>query len=165
MRLILTILCAALLMSACEKEQHEEIRKFISFETDSIIFEGEDPNAIITVANLTDTDPNNDMDKLVITVDGYAEDQLIITLLGNNEGITKSTFHSSDGNSLLRYSKISNITQIANQELGTFSLEITNVQDRLIEGNFYAMMIDTSGVLPPTEARHGFIRAIVKAAP
>ncbi|QHS61193.1 hypothetical protein [Chitinophaga agri] len=164
MRLILTILCACLLLSACEQEHQEELRKFVAFELDNMIFEGENPNAVLTMANLTDTDPNNDIDQLVITANGYTADEVTITLLGTGDGLRKGIFHSSDGNSLTLFSSIPNTHQIANQQLGTFTFEITTVQDSLIEGKFYGTLVDSSGAISPKEAKYGFIRTIVKAA-
>ncbi|MBW8685626.1 hypothetical protein [Chitinophaga rhizophila] len=163
MRPILTILCAVVLCSACEKDQHEEIRKFLSFETDSSIVIAENPSAIVTRANLTDTDPNNDLDKLTITANSDTNDEVTITLIGSSEGLSKGIFQSQDGNSFALLYKNRNLAQVANQTLGTFTLEITNVQDSLIEGSFYGTLVDTTGTMSPRNARYGFIRTVVKA--
>lgn len=164
MRIILTILCAAFVFSACEKDQQEDIdRKFISFDLDSMIVVAENPSALISAANLTDTDPNNDIDKLTITATGNSDEQITITLLGNSEGLTTGTFYSQDGNSFSVYYPKSNLSQIANQDYGTFTFRINDVKDSLIEGSFTGTLIDTSGALSSRNASFGFVRAIVKS--
>lgn len=163
MRIILTILCAALVFSACEKDQEEVTRKFISFDLDTVIIVAENPSAIISVANLTDTDPNNDIDKLTITATGVSNEAVAITLLSSTEGLTKGTFHSQDGNSISVHYPNVNLSHIANQHFGNFTFEITKVQDSLIEGSFTGTLIDTTGALSPKNASFGFVRAIVKS--
>lgn len=163
MRIILTILCAALVFSACEKDQEEITRKFISFDLDTFIIVAENPSALISVANLTDTDPDNDIDKLTITATGISNEAVAITLLGSAEGLTKGTFHSQDGNSISVHYPNVNLSHIANQHFGSFTFEITNVKDSLIEGSFTGTLIDTTGALSPKNASFGFVRAIVKS--
>lgn len=163
MRPILTIVCVALLLSACEKEQHEEVRKFISCQMDSIFFIGENPKAVITRADLTDTDPNNDIDKLTITASGEKAEKLNITLIGSSEGLDHGVFHSQDGNKFSVYYDKNNVTQLADQTYGSFSLSIKNVRDSLIEAEFYGTVVDTSGTFVPKPVTHGFLRAIVTA--
>lgn len=164
MREILTILFAVLIFSSCKKDPKVEVaRKFLSFEFDSTIVVAENPAATISVANLTDTDPNNDIDKLTITAKGIAAEEVTILLLGSTEGLTKSTFHSQDGNSISVFYPGYQLSQIANQNYGNFTLEITKVQDSLIEGTFSGRLIDTTGILSPKSASFGFIRAIVRS--
>jgi hypothetical protein len=164
MRITLTILCAVLIFSACEKDHEPEVaRKFLSFDMDSMIVVAENPNAIISVANLTDTDPNNDIDKLTITAKGAEAEEVTITLLGSAEGLAKGTFYSQDGNSISVYYPKAVLSQIANQNHGTFTLTITNVKDSLIEASFTGRLIDTTGALSPKSASFGFLRAIVKS--
>lgn len=164
MRIILTILCAVLIFSSCKKDQQDEVaRKFISFDLDSIIVIAENPAAVISTANLTDTDPNNDIDKLTITATGINNEQVNITLLGSTEGLTKGTFYSQDGNSISVYYPNANLSQIANQQVGTFTFSITKVKDSLIEGSFTGTLIDTTGALTPRNATYGFVRTIVKS--
>ncbi|SHN42058.1 hypothetical protein [Chitinophaga sp. CF418] len=162
MRITFTILCAVLIFCSCKKdEQNEVARKFISFDLDSLIVIAENPSAVISVADLTDTDPNNDIDKLTITAKGISDEQVNITLLGSTDGLTKGTFYSQDGNSISVYYPEANISQIANQRFGTFTFSITNVKDSLIEGSFTGTLIDTTGTLSPRNASFGFVRAIV----
>jgi hypothetical protein len=163
MRRISIIIGIVLIFSACEKERHkEELRKFLSFEMDSVPVVAENPGAVITLANLTDTNPDNDIDKLTITATGYAHDQVTITLLGGNEGLKTGLFRSEDGNGMSLFYKVPNLSQVANKQYGTFTFQLTYVQDSLIEGSFYGTLIDTTGIVPPKMARYGFIRAIVK---
>ena len=164
MRVTLTILCAVLIFSSCEKDQQNEVaRKFISFDLDSIIVVAENPAAVISTANLTDTDPNNDIDKLTITATGINDEQVNITLLGSTEGLTKGSFYSQDGNSMSVYYPNANLSQIANQRVGTLTFSITNVKDSLIEGSFTGTLVDTTGALTPRNATYGFVRAIVRS--
>lgn len=164
MRIALTILCAILVFSACEKDSEPEVaRKFLSFDMDSMIVVAENPGAIVSIANLTDTDPNNDIDKLAITATGASGEKVTITLLGSTEGLTKGTFYSQDGNSISVYYPEIDLSHIANQNHGTFTFEITDVKDSLIEASFTARLIDTTGVLSPRDASFGFLRAIVKS--
>lgn len=163
MRPILTIVCVALLLSACEKEHHEEIRKFISFQMDTAFVIAENPKAVITRANLTDTDPNNDLDKLTITASGEVGEKVSITLIGSTEGLTRGVFHSQDGNSLSVYYELPNVSQIADQTYGTFTLSINKVKDSLIEASFYGIAVDTLGAISPKPVTHGYLRAIVTA--
>ncbi|MCF6401390.1 hypothetical protein L3C95_00805 [Chitinophaga filiformis] len=164
MRLILTILCVVLIFASCEKDQQNEVaRKFISFDLDSMIVVAENPSAVVSLANLTDTDPNNDVDKLTITATGSSDEQVKITLLGSSEGVTTGTFYSQDGNSISVYYPEANVSQIANQRFGTFTFSITHVKDSLMEGSFTGTLVDTSGILSPRNASFGFIRAIVTA--
>ncbi|TWV99052.1 hypothetical protein [Chitinophaga pinensis] len=163
MRLILTIVCVALLVSACEKERHEEIRKFVSFQMDSVFFIGENPKAVITKANLTDTDPNNDIDKLTITASGEQAEKLNITLIGTSEGLDHGVFRSQDGNRFSVYYDEPNISQIADQTYGSFTLSISRIKDSLMEASFYGTAVDTSGTFNPKPVTHGYIRAIVTA--
>lgn len=164
MRVVLTILCAILVFSACEKDQEPEVaRKFLSFDMDSMIVVAEDPNAIISVANLTDTDPDNDIDKLTITAQGANAEEITILLLGSAEGLVKGTFYSQDGNSMAVHYPKAALSQIANQNHGSFTLTITNVQDSLIEASFTGRLIDTTGAISPKDASFGYLRAIVKS--
>jgi hypothetical protein len=164
MRIILTILCAVLIFSACGKDQEPEVsRKFLSLDMDSMIVDAENPNAIISTANLTDTDPNNDIDKLTITARGANAEEVTIILLGSTEGLTRGTFHSQDGNSISIYYPKAALSQIANQNHGTFTLTITNVKDSLIEASFSGRFIDTTGAISPKNGSFGFLRAIVKS--
>ncbi|UPK69880.1 hypothetical protein [Chitinophaga filiformis] len=162
MRIALTILCAILIFASCKKDQQNEVaRKFISFDLDSMIVVAENPSAVVSVANLTDTDPNNDVDKLTITATGASDEQITITLLGSTEGVTKGTFYSQDGNSISVYYPNANVSQIANQRFGSFTLSITSVKDSLIEGSFTGTLVDTSGILFDRNASFGFLRAVV----
>lgn len=163
MRLILTMLCTVMLYCACEKDEQEATRKFISFQMDSAIIIAENPTAIITRANLTDTDPDNDLDKLTITANGDVDEQVVITLIGSSEGLREGVFQSQEGNSFSLFYKKINLYQIANDAVGSFTLEITRVQDSLIEGSFHATLVDTTGAMAPNAARFGFLRTIVKA--
>jgi hypothetical protein len=162
MRVVSTILCAIIVFSACEKDQEPEVaRKFLSFDMDSMIVVAENPNAVISVANLTDTDPNNDIDKLTITAKGASAEEVTITLLGSTEGLVKGTFSSQDGNSIAVYYPSAALSQIADQDHGAFTLTITNVKDSLIEASFTGRLIDTTGALSAKDASYGFLRAIV----
>lgn len=164
MRIALTILCAILIFSSCKKDQQNEVaRKFISLDLDSMIVVAENPSAVVSVANLTDTDPNNDIDKLSITATGANDEQVSITLLGSTEGIPKGTFYSQDGNSISIYYPNANVSHIANQRFGSFTLTITNVKDSLFEASFTGTLVDTSGTLSPRNASYGFVRAIAKS--
>lgn len=163
MRIILTILCAALVFSACEKDQEKVTRKFISLDLDTVVIVAENPSALISVANLTDTDPDNDIDKLTITAIGVSNEEVAITLLGSTEGLTRGSFSSQDGNSISIHYPSVNLSHIANQHFGSFTFEITNVWDSLIEGSFRGTLIDTTGTLSPKNASFGFVRAIVKS--
>ncbi len=164
MRVPLTILCVILVFSACKKDSEPEVaRKFLSFDMDSMIVVAENPNAIVSVANLTDTDPNNDIDKLTITAKGAESEEVTIILLGSAEGLAKGSFYSQDGNSLAVYYPKVALSQIANQNYGTFTLTITNVKDSLIEASFTGRLIDTTGAIPAREAAFGYLRAIVKS--
>jgi len=163
MRFALTILCALVIFCSCEKEHEEDPRKFLSFDFDSSIVVAENPAAILTVADLTDTDTNNDMDKLTITANGIGKEVVTITLLGSAQGLTTGSFYSQDGNSIVVHYPKSDLAHIANQYLGDFSLVITDVRDSLIEASFTGVLIDTTGTLSPRLATYGFLRAIVKA--
>ena len=164
MRITLTILCVVLIFSSCKKDpQNEVARKFISFDLDSIIVIAENPAAVISVANLTDTDPNNNVDKLTISAIGIDDEEVNITLLGSTEGLTKGSFYSRDGNSISVYYPKANLSQIANEHIGTFTFSITSVKDSLLEGSFTGTLVDTTGTLTPRNATFGFVRAIVKS--
>lgn len=162
MRFALTILCVLFIFCSCEKEHEEESRKFLSIEIDSSIVVAENPTAVLTVADLTDTDTNNDMDKLTITARGIDQEVVTITLLGSTQGLTSGSFYSRDGNSIVVHYPKPNLSLIANQDLGDFTLNITGVQDSLIEASFTGILIDTTGTIAPKPASFGFFRAIVK---
>lgn len=162
MRVILTVLGVLLILSSCEKDPKEEVaRKFLSVDLDSLIVIAENPTAVVSAANLTDTDPTNDIDKLTIVANGELAERVTIILLGNTEGLTRNIFHSQDGNSLSIYYPDLQLSQIADQHHGHFTLELTNVQDSLIEATFSARLVDTTGVYPDRNASFGFLRAVV----
>lgn len=164
MRHILTVLFAALvLFSACAKDQEETpVRKFLSVQLDSFVVVAENPVALISPANLTDTDPSNDMDKLTITATGLVDEDVTITLLGSTEGLATGSFYSQDGNSISIQYTAPDVSLIANQSIGDLTFTITKVQDSLIEATFNGTFIDTTGIILPRNATFGFVRAIVK---
>jgi hypothetical protein len=163
MRLILTMLCAAVIFSSCEKEPEQEVaRKFISFEFDKSVVVAENPSAILSSADLTDSDPNNDIDKLTITARGNGQEDVTITLLGVQTA-TSGDFYSKDGNSMSVYHAGPGIRQMANEQYGTFAFSFVTVQDSLVEASFSGTLIDTTGALSPKQVRFGYIRAILKA--
>ena len=70
-----------LLLSACSKDEKENLRKFVSFQVDSLIVLAEQPKAILTPANLTDADPDNDYPKMTITATGNHGERITFTML------------------------------------------------------------------------------------
>jgi hypothetical protein len=160
--LILLLLCV---ISACSKDSNETKRKFISLQLDDFIIVAENPTAVITPPDLTDNDPNNDFPILKITGAGNSAGIINVNLISETIPFKKGNYLSTQrGNSMsVTFNDSTSVyTLLADNNNGYMSLNITEVQDSLIEGNFTGLLTDTTGTITTKVASYGSFRTIVK---
>ncbi|GAA3953968.1 hypothetical protein GO495_30480 [Chitinophaga oryziterrae] len=154
-----SLLC---LISACSKDNKEPKRKFISLQLDGLVILAENPSAAITAGNLTDADPNNDFPVLKITGAGNSDETINFSLISESEPFKKGSYLSTQqGNGMSITFSDSAYTVLADNSNGYMSLNITEVQDSLIEGDFSGLLADTSGTIALKTVTHGSFRAII----
>lgn len=162
MRQLLTIAGLLLLVYACKKDDDETQRKFTSFKLDSLIVLAENPNAVLTPANLTDDDPNNDYATMTITATGNHDETITFTLVAQGETFTPGIYPSTEqGNSMfIKFSNGNNLL-LADDTYGGLSFEIRSLQDSLMEASFEGDLEDPDSLVSDKPLREGFLRAIV----
>jgi hypothetical protein len=163
MRQLLSLAGVLLFISACSKNDTEPLRKFISFQAGGVVILSENPQAIYTPANLTDTDPSNDYARLTITGVGNHEEAITFTLISPTDSLTTGNYNSSHvGNSLdIGFSGIPQ-HMVANNQYGSLDFNITKGQDSLFEGNFSGTIVDSTGTITNKAVTDGFIRAVIR---
>jgi|GEM_PF-1493498 len=161
MRQLFAIAGILLVISACKHDDNEPIRKFTSFQVDSLIVLAENPIAVLSPANLTDDDATNDYPVLNITATGNHGESVQFKLISETENIKPGSYPSTiQGNAIrLGFQDIFYNLQ-ANYNYGTLNFNITTVQDTLIEASFDGELIDTTGTISPKQLEKGFIRAV-----
>ncbi|SFD25073.1 hypothetical protein SAMN05518672_1011269 [Chitinophaga sp. CF118] len=148
--------------SSCSKEA-DPSRKFVSFQLDSLVVLSENPTAILTAANLTDTDPDNDYPSLKITGTGNHNETITFTLISETDSLRTGSYPSTQrGNGMAISYTESNSTLLADNTNGSLTFDIGDVQDSTIECYFVGSLVDTTGVLSNRQVTNGFIRAVVK---
>lgn len=163
MRQLIALAGILLLFSACKHDDNEPIRKFTSFQVDSLIVLAEDPTAVLSPANLTDNDATNDYPVLTILATGNHEETVQFSLISETETIQPGDYSSTIyGNAFrLGFAGLDYSLQ-ANYNYGTLNLHITKVVDTLIEGSFDGELIDTTGTISPKPLAKGFLRVVFK---
>ncbi|WP_343671393.1 hypothetical protein [Chitinophaga sp.] len=161
MRQLIALAGILLLMCACKHDDNEPIRKYTSFQVDSLIVLAENPTAVLTPANLTDNDATNDYPVLNISATGNHGETVQFSLIAETGTIQPGDYSSTiQGNSFrLGFADIAYNLQ-ANYSYGTLNLHITSVIDTLIEGSFDGELIDTTGTISPKPLEKGFIRTV-----
>ena len=156
---IAAILCIAI---ACSKDD-EPLRKFISFKVGGQIIIAENPSAVITAANLTDSDLNNDFPTLKITGTGGKDEAISFTLISETDPFkTGSYLSTQQGNGMSITYNDSAYTMLADNNNGSLAFNLVTVRDSLIEGNFSGSLEDTSGTISARPVTDGYLRAIIK---
>jgi hypothetical protein len=157
---IAAIVCLAI---ACSKDNDEPLRKFTSFRVDGQIVIAENPSALLTPANLTDSDPNNDFPTLTITATSSGGDQLTFNLISETDPFKKGSYLSTQqGNGMAIHYNDSAYTMLADNNNGYLAFNLFTVKDSLIEGNFSGILEDTTGTLSLRPVTDGYLRAIIK---
>lgn len=161
MRPLFAIAGVLLLISACKHDDNEPIRKFTSFQVDSLIVIAENPTAVLSPANLTDDDATNDYPVLNILATGNHGETVKISLISESETIRTGDYSSTiQGNGFrLGFAGLDYNLQ-ANYNYGTLNFHITSVIDTLIEATFDGELIDTTGTISPKPLEKGYLRAI-----
>ena len=161
MRPLFALAGILLLISACKHDNNEPIRKYTSFQVDSLIVLAENPTAVLSPANLTDNDATNDYPVLNIHATGNHGEMVQFKLISETENIRPGDYSSTiQGNGIrLGFAGLSYNLQ-AKYTYGTLNFHITNVMDTLIEGSFDGELVDTSGTITPKPMVKGFIRAV-----
>lgn len=154
-----SLLC---LISACSKDNNETKRKFVSLQLDGLVILAENPTAVLTPANLTDTDPNNDFPTLKITGIGNSDETINFSLISETDPFKKGSYLSTQqGNGMSITFNDSVYTVLTDNNNGYMALNISEVQDSLIEGDFSGLLADTSGTIALKTLTHGSFRTIV----
>jgi len=161
MRQLFALAGILLLISACKHDNNEPIRKYTSFQVDSLIVLAENPTAVLSPANLTDNDATNDYPVLNITATGNHGESVRIALISESSTIQPGNYSSTiQGNGIrLGFAGIAYNLQ-ANYTFGLLNFHITKVVDTLIEGSFDGELVDTTGTISPKPLEKGFIRAV-----
>ncbi|WP_343689915.1 hypothetical protein [Chitinophaga sp.] len=161
MRQLFALAGIVLLISACKHDDNEPIRKFTSFQADSLIVLAENPTAVLSPANLTDNDATNDYPILHITATGNHGESIRFSLISGSSNIQPGNYSSTiQGNSMrLGFEGIDYNLQ-ANYTYGELNFNISKVVDTLIEGSFDGELVDSTGTISPKTLRKGFIRAV-----
>jgi hypothetical protein len=150
------------LISACSKDNNETKRKFVSLQLDGLVILAENPKAAITGANLTDSDPNNDFPILKITGAGNSDETINFSLISESLPFkTGSYLSTQQGNGMSITFNDSVYTVLADNNNGYLALNISKVQDSLIEGDFSGLLADTTGTITVKTVTHGSFRAII----
>lgn len=161
MRQLFALAGILLLISACKHDDNEPIRKYTSFQVDSLIVLAENPTAILSPANLTDNDATNDYPILHITATGNHGESIRFSLISGSSTIQPGNYSSTiQGNGIrVGFAGLDYNLQ-ANYTYGLLNFHITKVVDTLIEGSFDGELVDSTGTLSAKPLNKGFIRAI-----
>jgi hypothetical protein len=155
---ITAILCLAI---ACSKDD-EPLRKFISLRVDGQVILAENPTAVITAANLTDSDPNNDFPILTITGTGGKDEEITFTLISETDTLKTGAYLSTQqGNGMSIHYNDSAYTMLADNNNGYLAFNLITVKDSLIEGTFSGLLEDTTGTLSIRPVTDGYLRAVI----
>jgi hypothetical protein len=131
---------------------------------DTLIVIAENPLAVLTPPNLTDTDPSNDHATLTITAITYGGEEVSFQLIGSADStLSTGTFLSQDGNTMSLYYSSVNAALLADADRGTLTLDITHLENNTLEGNFTGILADTSGTILPRIVTAGFLRTTVRS--
>lgn len=162
MRQCFVLIFLICLICACSKDTDHPQRKFISLQLDEFVILAENPTAVLTPADLTDSDPNNDFPTLKITGAGNSNETINFTLVSESNLLRKGSYLSTQqGNGMAITFNDSVYTVLADNNNGYLALNISEVKDSLIEGNFSGLLADTSGTIALKTVTHGSFRAIV----
>jgi hypothetical protein len=161
MRQLFALAGILLLISACKHDDNEPIRKYTSFQVDSLIVLAENPTAVLSPANLTDNDATNDFPILNILAIGNHGESVRFSLISESANIQPGDYSSTiQGNGIrIGFEGIAYNLQ-ANYTYGLLNFHITKVVDTLIEGSFDGELIDSTGTISPKPLVKGFIRAV-----
>lgn len=163
MRFLYFPICLLLLLSACSKdEENEPNRKFFSFRMQETNVIAENPAAIFSPPDFTDIETSNDYYRLTITGTGVGNEEVTFFLTSDLDSLTTGTFTSGQGCSMSVLYPASGTFFLANDQNGSFTMNIYTLKDSIFEATFDASLIDTTGIASPALATTGFIRAIIK---
>jgi hypothetical protein len=152
----------SLVFIACSKDD-EPLRKFISMRVDGQVILAENPTAVLTAANLLDSDPNNDFPTLKITGLGSRGEGLTFTLISETDPFKKGYYLSTQqGNGMSVSYKDSIYTILADNNYGSLSFNLITVKDSLIEAKFTGNLEDSTGIISLRPVTDGYLRAVIK---
>ncbi|MBO9729293.1 MAG: hypothetical protein J7623_11710 [Chitinophaga sp.] len=165
MRILVTALLSAivLLTVSCSKDKKDDSRqrKYVSMKLDNRIYLAETPKGIIYVPDLTDSDPNNDFPRMVITAQTYGGDQLSFTLAAPTLPFTPGTYPATKkGNGLLIMLN-SSYTTLTSEGSADFYITITRIDNMMVEGTFSGTLKETTGAGGPRGLRDGSFRTTI----
>lgn len=165
MRQCLVLACLVCLFSACDKNEAGPLRKFISLQISGQIVLAENPTAILTSANLTDSNPNNDFPTLKISGVGGKGEAISFTLVSEMAPFKKGRYESTQrGNGMQVSYNDKAYTLLADNNNGYLDLNVITLQDSLIEAKFSGLIADTTGKITTRAVTAGFVRAIIKSS-
>lgn len=163
MRQLLILTSLVLLLIACSKKDNEPIRKFTSFQVDSQIVIAENPVAVLSQANLSDDDPDNDSPILTMYAIGNHGESIQFRLTTESATIIPGLYTSANPGNMLRIGYASSPYNLqASYDYGNLQFRVTKVLDSLIEGQFTGIVEDSTGTISPRSLTDGFIRAVFK---
>lgn len=163
MRQLIALAGILLLAGACNKDDAGPLRKFMSFKVDDQIMLSENPVALITPGDTSDSDPNNDYPTAVISGVNKQGDAITFTLISENATFVPGSYPSSQqGNSMYITFAGNGASLLADDTHGSLDFRINLVHDSLIEASFSGTLVDTTGALSDKVLSEGFMRAILR---
>ena len=164
MRHIIATTDILILFAACKHDDNEPIRKYTSFQVDSAIVIAENPTAILTPANLSDTDPSNDYPVLTITASGSQGESIKFTLISPSVNFTTGEYTTAtQGNSMTLGFKGVPVGLLADYNHGGLDFHLYKIIDSTtFEATFFGTLVDTTGTISNKSVMQGFIRASLK---
>jgi hypothetical protein len=165
MRILVSAMLSAIVLLgiSCKKDKKDDSlqRRFISMNLDNRIYLAESPKGTIYVPNFTDTDPNNDYPKMVLTGQTYGNDQISFTLIAPSLPFKPGTYPATKkGNSMLMMLN-STYATLTSEGSTDFIITITNIDNVTVEGTFRGTLKETTGGGGPRAVRDGAFRAII----
>ncbi|WP_143304574.1 hypothetical protein [Chitinophaga vietnamensis] len=168
MRILATALLGATMLMgiSCGKDNDNNdsrSRRFISFKLDNRIYLSENPKAVIYLPNLTDNDPTNDYPRMEITGQSYTGDVITFTLATDAMPFKPGAYPvTQKGNSMSVLLNGSFPQQLGSDPAsGGFGINLTDVNNMTVEGNFSGTLYDKSGAGGPRAVTDGAFRAVV----
>lgn len=164
MRILVTAMLSAFifLSISCEKEKDDSRnRRFISLKLDNRVYLAENPTGTITPGNVTDENPDNDYPTMTITGTSINGDNFTLTLaapVAFVPGVYPATKKGNGMVVMLTNNYYSALTSVGSTD---FSITISNLDSRYVEGTFSGTLTDASGVGGPRAIKDGAFRAIV----
>lgn len=163
MRQCFFLACLICVISSCDKSESGPVRKFISLRVDGQIIIAENPTALLTSPNVTDSDPNNDFPTLKISGVGEKGENVSLTFITETAPFKPGMYLSTQqGNSMSIAYNSGAYSIIADNNNGYLSFNLSSVRDSLIEGRFTGLLEDTTGTISIRPVTDGFLRAVVK---